>query len=95
MDIPIARGAKADLTNVASRLYANHCGTFIAIWSQIVNGLFAFLGQTEQGSWSLDPVPPPLAWRGKFICRQLPAKWLVKMRFLDGPGHHAIDAALL
>ena len=32
---------------------------------------------------------------GKFICRPLLVKWLGKMRFLAGPGHHVVGTALL
>ena len=37
----------------------------------------------------------PQRWRGKFIYRPWPAKWLGNMRFLAELGHHAVDAALL
>src|SRR6516165_11960353 len=72
-------GSNADLTNFASRLTsANHCGVFIAMRSQIVNGLFAFVAQADQGSTALMVLGPggaALAWRGKFICRPLLVKW--------------------
>ena len=92
-------GSNADLTNFASRLtckslrcaYSNvkpNCQ-----WSLCVCPLKRTKAQPLR--WPVDPVPPPLAWRGKFICRPLLVKWLGKMRFLAGPGHHVVDAALL
>jgi hypothetical protein len=54
--------------------------------------------ETEQGSTApmvLGPVLSPLTWRGKFIYRPRLVKWLGKMRFLAGPGHHVVDGALL
>ena len=66
--------------------------------SQIVNGLFAFVAQADQGSTALMVLGPggaALAWRGKFICRPLLVKWLGKMRFLAGPEHHVVGTALL
>jgi len=39
--------------------------------------------------------PSHAAMRGKLIYSPWLAKWLNEMRFLAGPGYHAVDAALL